>query len=220
MKLSRLKKRLSQLNAKLRLFIKWKFSMSRKYSLICQILKLETRIQALEQCQTLIKSIITQSRIKSMQLSLSTLKKKLNQLNAKLRLFIKWKVSQSKKYLIICQILKLEAKIENLEQSQLPIKKESVSLKKDFNKKPNSKIFKAFLDRFENCTIMIPEFDEDDDNPSKLLIQHISGEISINNYQILPSNYYFQYWGKKKIPEVSSQLHGLYAAIGAILAKR
>ena len=85
---------------------------------------------------------------------------------------------------------------------------------------PNPKIFKAFRDRFENSTIIIPEFNENDENPSKLLIRHISGEISINNYQILPSNYYSQYWGKKKKPEISSQLHGLYAAIGAVLAKR
>ena len=161
-------------------------------------------------------------------MKLSTLKKRLSQLNAKLRLFLRWNAEEgisnygSRRVRdTIFQILKLEAKIENLEQSQaLPNKRKNQSHKEDFSKKPNSKIFKAFLDRFENCTIMIPEFDEDDDNPSKLLIQHISGEISINNYQILPSNYYFQYWGKKKIPQVSSQLHGLYAAIGAVLTKK
>ena len=195
--------------------------MSRKYSLICQILKLETRIKALEQCQTLTKSIIKQSKIKSMQLSLSTLKKKLSQLNAKLRLFIKWKVSTSRKYSLICQILKLEARIENLEQSQaLPVKDKKQSPKKDFSKKPNAKIFKAFLDKFENASVVIPEFSEDDDTPSKLSIKFKSGEILIINYQILPSNYFFNYRGKKKNPEMSSQLHGLYAAIGAILAKR
>jgi hypothetical protein len=141
-------------------------------------------------------------------MKLSTLKKRLSQLNAKLRLFIKWKVCRSKKYRVICQILKLEAKIKKLEA------------KNRFNKIPNQKIFKAFRDKFENSTIIIPEFNEDDENPPKLSIKYISGEISINNYQVLPSNYFFKYWGKKKSPEISSQLHGLYAAIGAILAKR
>ena len=108
----------------------------------------------------------------------------------------------------IFQILKLEAQIKKLEA------------KNRFNKKPNSKIFKAFRDRFENATISISEFNEDDEYPSKLSIKYLSGEISINNYQILPSNYYFEYRGKKKIPEISSQLHGLYAAIGAVLAKK
>ena len=71
-----------------------------------------------------------------------------------------------------------------------------------------------------NASVVIPEFSEDDDTPSKLLIKFESGEILIINYQILPSNYFFNYRGKKKNPEMSSQLHGLYAAIGAILAKR
>ena len=121
----------------------------------------------------------------------------------------------------IFQILKLEAKIENLEQSQaLPNKRKNQSHKEDFSKKPNSKIFKAFRDRFENSTIIIPEINEDDEYPSKISIEYLSGTISINNYQILPSNYYFEYRGKKKIPKISSQLHGLYAAIGAVLVKR
>ncbi|MCA2652881.1 hypothetical protein [Microcystis sp. M061S2] len=152
-------------------------------------------------------------------MKLSTLKKKLSQLNAKLRLFLRWNTAKgisnygSRRIRdTIFQILKLERKIENLEQSQpLPIKQKTVSLKENFNKKPNSKIFKAFLNKFENCTISIPEFNEDDENPSKLSIKHISGEVSIINYQI---------WGKQKMPEMSSQLHGLYAAIGAVLATR
>lgn len=153
-------------------------------------------------------------------MSLSQLKKKLSQLNAKLRLFIKWKVSLSKKYRITIQIIKLEEKIEKLEQSQaLPTKRKNHSHKKDFTKNSNPKILKAFRDRFENSTIIIPEFKEDDENPPKLSIKYISGEFSINNYQILPSNYYFKYRGKKKIPEISSQLHALYEAIGQTLAR-
>ena len=153
-------------------------------------------------------------------MSLSQLKKKLSQLNAKLRLFIKWKVSLSKKYRITIQIIKLEEKIEKLEQSQaLPTKRKNHSHKKDFTKNSNPKILKAFRDRFENSTIIIPEFKEDDENPPKLSIKYISGEFSINNYQILPSNYYFKYRGKKKIPEISSQLHALYEAIGQKLAR-
>jgi hypothetical protein len=160
---------------------------------------------------------------------LSTLKKRLSQLNAKLRLFLRWNTAKGISNYgnrrvrdAIFQILKLEAKIENLEQSQqaLPNKRKNQSHKKDFSKKPNSKIFKAFRDKFENATIFIPEFKEDDEDIPKLSIKYISGEISINNYQVLPSNYFFKYWGKKKSPEISSQLHGLYAAIGAILAKR
>lgn len=154
-------------------------------------------------------------------MSLSQLKKRLSQLNAKLRLFIKWEVSLSKKYRITIQIIKLEEKIEKLEQSQaLPNKRKNQSHKEDFSKKPNAKIFKAFRDRFENSTIIIPEFNEDDENPPKLSIKYISGEISINNYQVLSSNYYFEYRGKKKGPEISSQLHGLYAAIGQTLVNR
>lgn len=153
-------------------------------------------------------------------MSLSQLKKKLSQLNAKLRLFIKWKVSLSKKYRVTIQIIKLEEKIEKLEQSQaLPTKRKNHSHKKDFTKNSNPKILKAFRDRFENSTIIIPEFKEDDENPPKLSIKYISGEFSINNYQILPSNYYFKYRGKKKIPEISSQLHALYEAIGQTLAR-
>ena len=148
-------------------------------------------------------------------MKLSTLKKRLSQLNAKLRLFLRWNAAEgisnygSRRVRdAIFQILKLEAKIKKLEA------------KNRFNKIPNSKIFKAFKDRFENSTIIIPECNGDDENPPKLSIKYISGEISINNYQVLPSNYFFKYWGKKKIPEISSRLHGLYAAIGAILAKR
>jgi hypothetical protein len=148
-------------------------------------------------------------------MKLSTLKKRLSQLNAKLRLFLRWNTAEgisnygSRRVRdAIFQILKLEAKIKKLEA------------KNRFNKIPNSKIFKAFKDRFENSTIIIPEYNGDDENPPKLSIKYISGEISINNYQVLPSNYFFKYWGKKKIPEISSQLHGLYAAIGAVLAKR
>lgn len=153
-------------------------------------------------------------------MSLSQLKKKLSQLNAKLRLFIKWEVSLSKKYRVTIQIIKLEEKIEKLEQSQaLPTKRKNHSHKKDFTKNSNPKILKAFRDRFENSTIIIPEFKEDDENPPKLSIKYISGEFSINNYQILPSNYYFKYRGKKKIPEISSQLHALYEAIGQTLAR-
>lgn len=141
-------------------------------------------------------------------------------MNAKLRLFIKWEVSLSKKYRITIQIIKLEEKIEKLEQSQaLPNKRKNHSHKKDFTKNSNPKILKAFRDRFENSTIIIPEFKEDDENPPKLSIKYISGEFSINNYQILPSNYYFKYRGKKKIPEISSQLHALYEAIGQTLAR-
>ena len=148
-------------------------------------------------------------------MKLSTLKKKLSQLNAKLRLFLRWNTAKgisnygSRRIRdTIFQILKLERKIENLEQN--------------FNKKPNSKIFKAFRDRFENenSTIIIPEINEDDEYPCKISIEYLSGTISINNYQILPSNYYFEYRGKKKILEMSSQLHGLYAAIGAVLATK
>jgi|LakMenEpi03Aug12_release.lakeMendotaPanAssembly.Ray.scaffolds.fasta_scaffold424106_3 hypothetical protein len=161
-------------------------------------------------------------------MKLSTLKKRLSQLNAKLRLFLRWNIAEgisnygSRRVRdAIFQILKLEAKIENLEQSQaLPNKRKNQSHKEDFSKKPNSKIFKAFRDRFENSTIIIPEINEDDEYPSKMSIEYLSGTISINNYQILPSNYYFEYRGKKKIPEISSQLHGLYAAIGAVLAKK
>jgi hypothetical protein len=102
----------------------------------------------------------------------------------------------------------------------LPKKRKNQSHKKDFSKNPDPKIFKAFRDRFENSTITISEFSEDDETSPKLSIKYTSGENSINNYQVLPSNYYFKYCGKKKIPEISSQLHGLYAAIGAILAKR
>lgn len=153
-------------------------------------------------------------------MSLSQLKKKVSQLNAKLRLFIKWKVSLSKKYRVTIQIIKLEEKIEKLEQSQaLPTKRKNHSHKKDFTKNSNPKILKAFRNRFENSTIIIPEFKEDDENPPKLSIKYISGEFSINNYQILPSNYYFKYRGKKKIPEISSQLHALYEAIGQTLAR-
>lgn len=160
-------------------------------------------------------------------MKLSTLKKRLSQLNAKLRLFLRWNDAESISNYgsrrvrdAIFQILKLEAKIENLEQSQaLPNKRKNQSHKEDFSKKPNSKIFKAFRDKFENSTIIIPEY-ENDENPPKLSIKYLSGEISINNYQVLPSNYFFKYWGKKKIPEMSSQLHALYAAIGAVLAKR
>jgi hypothetical protein len=148
-------------------------------------------------------------------MKLSTLKKRLSQLNAKLRLFLRWNIAEgisnygSRRVRdAIFQILKLEAKIKKLEA------------KNRFNKMPNPKIFKAFRDRFENSTIIIPEFNEDDENPPKLSIKYISGEISINNYQVLPSNYFFKYRGKKKIPEISSQLHGLYAAIGAVLAKK
>lgn len=161
-------------------------------------------------------------------MTLSTLKKRLSQLNAKLRLFLRWNTAKGISNYGNCrvcdaifQILKLEAKIENLEQSQaLPNKRKNQSHKEDFSKKPNAKIFKAFLDRFENCTIIFPEFNEDDENPPKLSIKYISGEILISNYQILPDNYFFKYWGKKKKTEISSQLHGLYAAIGAVLAKR
>lgn len=154
-------------------------------------------------------------------MSLSQLKKRLSQLNAKLRLFIKWEVSLSKKYRIIIQILKLEEKIEKLKQSQaLPNKKKIQSLKEDFSKKPNAKIFKTFLDKLENSKISIPEFNEDDETPPKIWIKFKSGEISIINYQILPNNYYFQYFGKKKNLEISSSLHGLYAAIGQTLASR
>lgn len=154
-------------------------------------------------------------------MSLSQLKKKLSQLNAKLRLFIKWKVSLSKKYSVSIQIIKLEEKIEKLEQSQaLPNKRKNQSHQKDFSKIPNPKIFKAFRDRFENATISIPEFNEDDETSPKIWIKFKSGEISINNYQVLSSNYYFEYRGKKKSPEISSQLHGLYAAIGQTLVNR
>ena len=160
-------------------------------------------------------------------MTLSILKKRLSQLNAKLRLFLRWNTAKNisnygsrRVHDAILQILKLEAKIEKLEQSQALNKRKNQSHKEDFSKKPNAKIFKAFLDRFENSTIIIPEFKEDDENPPKLSIKYISGEISINNYQVLPSNYFFKYWGKKKKPEISSQLHGLYAAIGAVLAKR
>jgi hypothetical protein len=161
-------------------------------------------------------------------MKLSNLKKRLSQLNAKLRLFLRWNTAKGisnygsrRVREAIFQILKLEARIETLEQSQaLPNKRKNQLHKKDFSKKPNSKIFKAFRDKFENATIFIPEFKEDDEDIPKLSIKYISGEISINNYQVLPSNYFFKYWGKKKIPEISSQLHGLYAAIGAILAKR
>lgn len=154
-------------------------------------------------------------------MSLSQLKKKLSQLNAKLRLFIKWKVSLSKKYRVTIQIIKLEEKIEKLEQSQaLPNKKKIQSPKEDFSKKPNAKIFKAFLDKFENSNIIIPKFSEDDETPPKIWVKFKSGEISIINYQILPNNYYFNYLGKKKNSETSSQLHALYAAIGQTLANR
>jgi hypothetical protein len=163
-------------------------------------------------------------------MTLFSLKKRLSQLNAKLRLFLRWNTAKGisnygsrRVWNAIFQILKLEAKIENLEQSQeLPNKRKNQSHKKDFSKKPNSKIFKAFRDKFENATIFIPKFkeDKDDEDIPKISIKYLSGEISINNYQVLPSNYFFKYWGKKKIPEISSQLHGLYAAIGAILAKR
>lgn len=148
-------------------------------------------------------------------MTLSTLKKRLSQLNAKLRLFLRWNTAEgisnygSRRVRdAIFQILKLEAKIKKLEA------------KNRFNKKPNSKIFKAFRDKFENATISISEFNEDDEYPCKISIEYLSGTISINNYQILPSNYYFEYRGKKKVPEISSQLHGLYAAIGAVLAIR
>lgn len=154
-------------------------------------------------------------------MSLSQLKKKLSQLNAKLRLFIKWEVSLSKKYRVTIQIIKLEEKIEKLEQSQaLPNKKKIQSPKEDFSKKPNAKIFKAFLDKFENSNIIIPKFSEDDETPPKIWVKFKSGEISIINYQILPNNYYFNYLGKKKNSETSSQLHALYAAIGQTLANR
>ncbi|MCA2720198.1 hypothetical protein [Microcystis sp. M169S2] len=161
-------------------------------------------------------------------MKLSTLKKRLSQLNAKLRLFLRWNTAKgisnygSRRISdAIFQILKLEAKIEILEQSQaLPNKRKNQSHKKDFSKTPNPKMFKAFQDRFENSTITIPEFSEDDENPPKLSIKYTSGEISINNYQVLPSNYYFKYRGKKKNLEISSQLHGLYAAIGVILSRR
>lgn len=154
-------------------------------------------------------------------MSLSQLKKKLSQLNAKLRLFIKWKVSLSKKYRVTIQIIKLEEKIEKLEQSQaLPNKKKIQSPKEDFSKKPNAKIFKAFLDKFENSNIIIPKFSEEDETPPKIWVKFKSGEISIINYQILPNNYYFNYLGKKKNSETSSQLHALYAAIGQTLANR
>lgn len=154
-------------------------------------------------------------------MSLSQLKKRLSQLNAKLRLFIKWEVSLSKKYRVTIQIIKLEEKIEKLEQSQaLPNKKKIQSPKEDFSKKPNAKIFKAFLDKFENSNIIIPKFSEDDETPPKIWVKFKSGEISIINYQILPNNYYFNYLGKKKNPETSSQLHALYAAIGQTLANR
>ncbi|MDB9427179.1 hypothetical protein PN437_20155 [Microcystis aeruginosa CS-564/01] len=161
-------------------------------------------------------------------MKLSNLKKRLSQLNAKLRLFLSWNTAKgisnygNKRVRdVVFQILKLEAKIDTLEQSQVSTaEREHQSHKKDFSKKPNSKIFKAFRDRFENATIFISKFkeDEDDEDIPKISIKYTSGEISINNYQILPSNYYWG--GKKKIPEISSQLHGLYAAIGAILAKR
>ena len=225
MKLSTLKKRLSQLNAKLRLFLRWNaeegisnYGSRRVRDTIFQILKLEAKIENLEQSQAL----------PNKSMKLSTLKKRLSQLNAKLRLFLRWNAAEgisnygSRRVRdAIFQILKLEAKIENLEQSQaLPNKRKNQSHKEDFSKKPNSKIFKAFRDKFENSTIIIPEINEDDEYPSKLSIKYLSGEISINNYQVLPSNYFFKYWGKKKIPEISSQLHGLYAAIGAVLAKR
>lgn len=158
---------------------------------------------------------------------LSTLKKRLSQLNAKLRLFLRWNTAKGLSNYgsrrvrdTIFQILKLEAKIEIIEQSQaLPTKRKNHSHKKDFTKNSNPKILKAFLNRFENSTIIIPEFKEDDENPPKLSIKYISGEFLINNYQILPSNYYFKYRGKKKIPEISSQLHALYEAIGQTLAR-
>lgn len=160
-------------------------------------------------------------------MKLYTLKKKLSQLNAKLRLFLRWNTAEgisnyeSRRVRdTIFQILNLETKIENLEKSQaLPNERKNQSHKEDFSKKPNPKIFKAFLDRFKNATIIIQEFN-DDEYPSKISIKYISGEISINNYQVLPSNYFFKYWDKKKIPEMSSQLHALYAAIGAVLAKK
>lgn len=159
---------------------------------------------------------------------LYTLKNRLSQLNAKLRLFLRWNTAKGISNYGSCrvretvfQILKLEATIENLEQSQaLPNKRKNQSHKKDFNKTPNPKIFKAFRDKFDNATIIIPPFNEDDENSPKLSIKYISGEISINNYQILPSNYYFRHSGKKKNPEISSSLHGLYAAIGQTLVSR
>lgn len=161
-------------------------------------------------------------------MKLSTLKKRLSQLNAKLRLFLRWNTAKGisnygsrRVRKAIFQILKLEAKIENLEQSQaLPNKKKIQSPKEDFSKKPNAKIFKAFLDKFENSNIIIPKFSEDDETPPKIWVKFKSGEISIINYQILPNNYYFNYLGKKKNSETSSQLHALYAAIGQTLANR
>jgi len=158
-------------------------------------------------------------------MKLYTLKKKLSQLNAKLRLFLRWNTAKgisnygSRRVRdTIFQILKLEAKIEIIEQSQA-LPKKNQSHKKDFSKISNPKIFKAFRDRFENSTIIIPEFKEDDENPPKISIKYISGEISINNYQILPSDYYFKYRGKKKNLEISAQLHALYEAIGQKLAR-
>lgn len=150
-------------------------------------------------------------------MKVATLKKRLSQLNAKLRLFLRWNTDQGisnygsrRVQNTIFQILKLEAKIDKLEP------------KEDYNKKVNSKIFKAFRDKFENATILIPEFDEEIEETPKLSIKFASGEISIINYQVFPSNYYFQHWGKnkRKYQEMSSALHGLYAAIGVTLAKR
>lgn len=150
-------------------------------------------------------------------MKVATLKKRLSQLNAKLRLFLRWNTDQGisnygsrRVQNTIFQILKLEAKIDKLEP------------KEDYNKKVNSKIFKAFRDKFENATILIPEFDEEIEEIPKLSIKFASGEISIINYQAFPSNYYFKHWGKnkRKYQEMSSALHGLYAAIGVTLAKR
>ena len=163
-------------------------------------------------------------------MKVATLKKRLSQLNAKLRLFLRWNTDQGisnygsrRVKNTIFQILKLEAKIEKLEQSQiLPSKEKKHSHKTDYNRKANPKIFNAFRDKFENATIIIPEFGEEAEETPKISVKFASGEISIINYQVFPSNYYFKHCGKnkRKCQEVSSALHGLYAAIGVTLANR
>jgi hypothetical protein len=153
-------------------------------------------------------------------MKLFQLKKRLSQLNAKLRLFVKWGVSRLKKYDVIHKILKLEEKIERLEQANVPAKQEKQATKNDFSKKPNQKMFKALFAKFESSSVSIPAFCEDEENPSKISINFQSGAISIINYYQLPSDYYRQNYRRKfKNPEVSAQLHALYAAIGVTLLK-
>jgi hypothetical protein len=149
-------------------------------------------------------------------MKLSTLQNRLSQLKAKLRLFVKQSVSRSKKYGLILQILKLEAKIEILQQSSASLKKQKKQKnKEDFSKRPNPKTFRAFLNKFESSIITIPDFEETE-YPQKILIEFPSGEISIINYYQLPSDYR----RNRKKPDMSADLHGLYAAIGQTLVKR